>query len=256
MIALSDQIVADGGTPWCIAIEEGDATGWVGTDWVEDILLRTASPETYDAWVRHDLLFDSPEVRRVFGIMERIWFNDDYVYGGRANIVAERWMDNSVHLFEEPPGCYLYRQASWAPSYLFPQTATYSQDYDFFYLPPIDLEFGHPVLGSGDIMAMFNDRPEVREVMRYLTTAESARVLVESGGFISPHRDTPLEWYPSAADLRYAQIILSADTYRFDGSDLMPGKVGTGTFWRGIVDWVNGTDLETVLQDIDNSWPQ
>ena len=256
LIALSDQIVADGKVPWCIGTEEGDLTGLTGSDWIEDILLRTASPETYDAWVRHDLPFDSPEVRRTFEIMGRIWFSKDYVYGGRDNILAESWIDNPIHLFEEPPGCYLHRQASWAPHFLFPKTVSYGQDYDFFYLPPIDPQFGHPVLGSGDIMAMFNDRPEVREVMRYLTTAESARALVETGGFIAPHKDTPLDWYPSAADLRYAQIILSAGTYRFDGSDLMPVEVGTGTFARGIVNWVNGANLNTVLQEIDRSWPQ
>lgn len=256
LIALSDQMVADGRTPWCVGIEDGDASGWPGTDWVEDILLRTAPPETYDDWVRHELPFNSPEVRRAFEILEGIWFKEDYVYGGRANIAAESSVDSSLHLFEEPPGCYLHRQGSWMPQLVFPKTVSYGQDYDFFYLPPIDPQFGHPVLGGGKIFAMFNDRPEVREVMRYLTTVEAARGAVEAGGFIAPHRDMPLEWYPSHADLRYAQIIRSADTYRFDGSDLMPGEVGTGSFWRGMVNWVNGADLETVLQEIDQSWPK
>jgi alpha-glucoside transport system substrate-binding protein len=56
--------------------------------------------------------------------------------------------------------------------------------------------------------------------------------------------------------LRFAQIILGADTYRFDGSDLMPEEVGLGSFFRGITDWVGGADLETVLQNIDNNWPR
>jgi|GEM_PF-30625 len=256
LIALSDQMVADGRTPWCVGIEDGDASGWVGTDWVEDILLRTAPPETYDAWVRHELPFNSPEVRRAFEILEGIWSKEGYVYGGKANIVAENPADSSIHLLENPPGCYLHRQGSWMPQLFFPKTVRYGRDYDFFYLPPIDPQFGHPVLGGGKIFAMFNDRPEVREVMRYLTTVEATKGFVEAGGFIAPHRNVPLEWYPSPADLRFAQIILSADTYRFDASDLMPGPVGAGSFWRGMVDWVNGEDLETVLQKIDQSWPQ
>lgn len=129
------------------------------------------------------------------------------------------------------------------------------RDYDFFPLPPIDPEYGNAVLGSGDIQAMFNDRPEVREVMRYLTTGESAKYLVQAGGYISPHRDTPFDWYSSPADLRFAQMVLEADTYRYDGSDLMPPEVGVDAFWKGIVDWVEGDDLETVLQDIDSRWP-
>ncbi len=254
LIALSDQIVADGGTPWCIAINDFDGLRWVGTDWVEDILLRTAPPETYDAWVTNELPFNSPEIRRVFEIMGQIWLNEDYVYGGVANITSEYYQDNPAHLFEDPPGCYLHKQASFAPLF-FPPGVRYGEDYDFFYLPPIDPEFGKPVLGSGDIVAMLNDRPEVREVMRYFTTPESAKVMIEHGGFLNPHRGTPIEWFPTAADLRFTQIILSADTYRFDGSDLMPEEVGMDSFFRGIHAWVEGVGLETVLQLIDDSWP-
>jgi alpha-glucoside transport system substrate-binding protein len=255
LIALSDQIVADGGTPWCIAINDFDGLRWVGTDWVEDILLRTAPPETYDAWVAHDLPFNSPEIQRVFEIMGQIWLNEDYVYGGVENITSEYYQDNPAHLFEDPPGCYLHKQASFAPLF-FPPGVRYGEDYDFFYFPPIDPEFGKPVLGSGDIVAMLNDRPEVREVMRYFTTPESAKVMIEHGGYLNPHRGTPIEWFPTAADLRFAQIILSADTYRFDGSDLMPEEVGMDSFFRGIHAWVEGVDLETVLQLIDDSWPR
>jgi alpha-glucoside transport system substrate-binding protein len=255
LIALSDLIVADGGTPWCIGINELEFAGWVGTDWVEDILLRTASPETYDTWVKHELPFNSPEIRRVFEIMGQIWLNDDYVYGGTSAIFTESFIESPSHLFEDPPGCYLHKQGTFA-RFFFPQGASYGQDYDFFYLPPIDPEFGNPVLGSGHVFVMFKDRPEVREVMRYLTTAESTEALIKNGGFLSPHRDTPIEWFPSTADLRFAQIVLSADTYRFDGSDLMPAEVGLGSFYRGIVSWVQGADLETVLQEIDDSWPE
>jgi alpha-glucoside transport system substrate-binding protein len=255
LIALSDQIVADGGVPWCIGIESEDATGWVGTDWIEDILLRTAPPETYDAWVRHDLLFDSPEIRRAFEIMGQIWLNDAYVYGGTANILTEDFFDSPLHLFDDPPGCYLHRQATFALTF-FPADARFGRDYDFFYLPPIDPEFGKPVLGAGTVLAMVNDRPEVREVMRYLTTAELTQALVKHGGFLTPHRETPIEWFPSTRDLRFFQILLGADTYRFDGSDLMPEQVGLGSFYRGITDWIKGADLDRVLKEIDNSWPQ
>ncbi len=134
LIALSDRIVDDGGVPWCIGIESGDGTGWVGTDWVEDILLRTAPAEAYDAWVNHELPFDSPEIRRVFEIMGRIWLNDAYVHGGTASISSESFADSPGHLFEDPPGCYLHRQASFAP-FFFPRNLRYGQDYDFLALP-------------------------------------------------------------------------------------------------------------------------
>ena len=252
--ALSDQIVADGGTPWCIGIESGAATGWVGTDWVEDILLRTAPVASYDAWVAGEMPFDSPEIRRVYAIMEDIWLKNYYVYGGPLAILTESWYENSLHLLANPPSCLLHRQASFVLQ-AFPDDVTYGQDYDVFYLPPIDAKFGRPILGAGDIIAMFNDRPEVREVMRYLATAESIRYLVIESGVLSPHRDVPFEWYSDPALLKITHILAEADAYRFDGSDLMPAKVG-GAFHQGIVDWVKGADLDSLLSVIDDSWPR
>jgi alpha-glucoside transport system substrate-binding protein len=255
LIALSEQIVADGDTPWCIGVDDDGARGWIGTDWVEDILLRTAPPETYDAWVRGELPFSAPEVRGAFEMMGQIWLNDAYVYGGRQTILQENFLESPAHLFDNPPGCFLHRQASFG-LHIFPQGVQYGKDVDFFYLPPIDPKYGKPVLGGGDIFAMLNDRPEVRELMRYLTTPESAKVLVQQGGFISAHKNTPLEWFPTTADLRFAEILLSANTYRFDGSDMMPGRVGFSSFYRGITDFVEGKDLDTILAEIDASWAQ
>ena len=63
LIALSDQIVADGCTPWCVGFESGGDSGWPATDWMEDILLRTAGPEVYDQWARHEIPFNDPAVK-------------------------------------------------------------------------------------------------------------------------------------------------------------------------------------------------
>ena len=62
MIELSKQMVEDGETPWCAGVESGSATGWPGTDWIENIMLRTTSLENYDKWTKGELKFDSPEV--------------------------------------------------------------------------------------------------------------------------------------------------------------------------------------------------
>lgn len=255
MMALTEQIAADGSTPWCIGIESASATGWVGTDWLENILLRTQPADVYDAWVAGELPFDSPQIRHAAEIMAAIWLEDDYVHGGSAAIATEGFHESGQRMFEEPPGCFLHSQGSFIQLY-FPEGMHYGEDYDFFYLPPIEEDFGRPVLGGGDLMAMFNDRPEVREVMRWLATGESVRPFVESGAHISPHRDAPFEWYSSPAQLKIAHILLDADTYRFDGSDMMPGAVGAGSFWQGIVDWVEGEDLDVMLKRIDDSWPE
>jgi alpha-glucoside transport system substrate-binding protein len=256
MIALSDQMVADGNTPWCISIEHGSATGWVATDWLEEIMLRTAGPEVYDQWVNHEIPFNDPSVKNAAEIMAQIWFNEDYVLGGTTGILTTFVGDTQTPMFDEAgPGCWMHRQAGWIPSF-FPEGKTAPEDSTFFYLPPIDEAQGRPALGGGDVVSMLNDRPEVRALIQYLATPEAAHVWIDRGGFISPHNGVELDWYTNPVDRAQAEILQNATVFRFDASDLMPGSVGTGTFWTGMVDWISGEDLDTVLQAIEDSWPE
>lgn len=115
--ALTDQIVADGGTPWCIGLGSGGATGWPATDWVEDMMLRTQTPDVYDAWVANEIPFNDPKVVAAieeFGAFAR---NDAYVQGGAQAVSATDFRDSPKGLFENPPQCYMHRQASFIPSF-------------------------------------------------------------------------------------------------------------------------------------------
>lgn len=257
LVALSEQMVSDGYVPWSIGIESSGATGWVATDWIEDILLRTATPAQYDAWTRGELPFDSPEVRRAIEIMGDIWFRDDFVLGGRSAILTVPFGDAATPLVLDPPRALMHRQATFIAGFL-PDSAQeqLGEVIDVFYLPPIDAEEGRAALGAGDIFSAFNDDPATLAVMRYLSSGESTRVWAGFGGFVAPHKDAMIEWHGSYIDQKAAEIIQSADTFRFDGSDLMPGVVGAGTFWTGMVDYVSGEDLGSVLGKIDASFPR
>jgi alpha-glucoside transport system substrate-binding protein len=254
MIALSDQIVADGGVPWFGPMESGTATGWVGTDWIEDIMLRTTSLENYDKWVTGELPFDSPEVKRAFELMGQIYLNEDYMYGGVDATLDVTFFDSGVPLLAGD--VYMVKQGSSMPTWL-EETPSIGPDgeFNYFYFPPIDEEYGKPVLVAGDVFAMFNDRPEVRAVAEFMTTGASLEAWVKAGGTIAPHNDVSLDWYPPV-DRGVAEILLNADSVRFDGGDLMPGEVGAGTFWQGVVDYLSGVDLDTVLKNIDAGWPE
>ncbi|MFX3635360.1 MAG: ABC transporter substrate-binding protein [Candidatus Pristimantibacillus sp.] len=250
MIALTDQIAKDGDPAWAIGIESGAATGWPATDWVEDIMLRTTTPENYDKWVTGELPFTDPVVKNAVEKMSEIWLNKDYVYGGNKSIVTVGFGDSVKPMFDNPPKAWLHRQASFITSF-FPEGVKAGEDFDWFYLPPIDPQYGSPVLVAGDLYAMHNDRPEVRAVMEFFTTGESIKTWVQSGGVIAPMNDASLDWYPSPIERRMGELVQNASTLRFDGSDLMPGTVGAGTFWKGMTDYVSGTvDLDAALKEI------
>jgi len=258
LTALSDQIIADGnGNPWCVSIEHGDATGWVATDWVEDALLRTADPAVYDQWVNHEIPFNDPEVLEAAEVVSDVWFAEDNVYGGSDAILSTFVGDTQTPMFnEDGPACWMHKQAAWIPEF-WPEGTEAGVDSKFFYLPGIEEEYGNPVLGSGDQMVMFDDRPEVRAVMEYLATAEAAEGWIEAGGFVSPNQSVPLDWYDTYPNDELAEILNGADTFRFDASDTMPAEVGAGTFWNGMIDWVaaDGGNTDEVFQQVEDSWP-
>ena len=256
LMALSDQIASDGDTPWCIGIGSGAATGWPMTDWIEDVMLRTTSLDNYDKWVKGELKFDSPEVRKALEYVTKIWFDDKYVYGGRAAIANTQFGDAPLPMFDKPPKCWMHRQGSFITTF-FPEGLKAGEDYDFFYLPPIDSQYGKPVLVAGDIYALFNDRPETRAVIQWFSSALSLQGWVEAGGAISPHKDASLDWYGDVIDKKVAETIANASAVRFDASDLMPGAVGAGSFWKSMTSFVSGSiDEDTALKEIDASWPK
>ncbi len=252
LIALSDQIVADGGTPWCIGLESGAASGWPGTDWIEDIMLRTAGPEVYDKWVRHEIPWTDPAVKTAWELFGQIARNEKYVYGGTTGVLSTNFGDSPRPMFDEPPGCYMHRQASFITGF-FPEGLTPGEDYDFFPFPPIDEKWGTPALVAGDVIVMFNDTPEARELVKYLASAEPQEAWAKAGGFISANKNVPLDAYPDDLTRKMAQIIVEAKVARFDGSDLMPAAVGAGSFWKGVLDYVGGADLDAVLEEIEAS---
>jgi alpha-glucoside transport system substrate-binding protein len=256
LMALTQQIADGNRTAWCIGIESGNATGWPATDWIEEIMLRTASLDEYNQWILGDRPFTDPKVRDAIQRMSDIWFNPQYVYGGRSWIVNTNFHKAPEPMFYDPPGCWLHKQSNFIIAD-FPPDKNFGTDYDVFYLPPIDPQYGKPVLGAGDIVAMFNDRPEVRAVMQYLTLGESLRVWLNAGGTFAAADDTLLSWYDRPEDLKIEEEILSEATiFVFDASDQMPEVVGQGTFWSVMKRYVAGEiELDQALAEIQQSWP-
>jgi alpha-glucoside transport system substrate-binding protein len=218
-------------------------------------MLRTTSLQNYDKWTTGQLPFASSEVKHAAEVLTEIW-QDKYVYGGRAAVATTFFGDAPLPMFEDPPKCWLHKQGNFITSF-FPQDAQAGVDYDFFYFPGIDDAYGKPVLVAGDIWAAFADRPEVLAVMEYFTKGEHLKTWIQSGGAISPHLDSSLDWYSNDVDRGVAKIILEASAVRFDGSDLMPGQVGAGSFWKEMTSYISGqADLDTALQNIDATWPK
>ena len=254
LMALSDRIVEDGGTPWCIGFESGAASGWPGTDWVEDILLRQSGPEVYRQWVSHQLSFDAPPIVGALDEFGELLRKPEYVKGGAKQVASTPYGESALGIFGDSPSCYLHRQANFVASF-FPEDKRPRVDYDVFPLPPINNTFGTPILIAGDAVVLLNNTPETAALMQYMTTPEPHEIWAGLGGFISPNQRVPVTAYSDLVTQNIAQVLADADSIRFDASDVMPGTVGTGTFWSGMVDFANGKSAEAVAKEVEASWP-
>jgi len=251
--ALEQQIIDMGVTPWCVGIDGGAGSGWPGTDWVEDFMLRTAGPEVYDQWWRHEIPWTDPAVAEAFETWGTIVTDDAMVYGGPLNVVATNFGEAFVPMFEEEPSCYLHRQASFITTFFteqFPDLVA-GTDYDFFVLPPFEGEESAPLLVAGDLFGMFNDTPQARALIQYLVTAEAQTIWAERGGYLSANQAVDPASYPDQITQQLGELIVNAPAVRFDASDLMPLAVNSA-FSTAVLQYVQTPDqLESILQDVE-----
>ncbi|WOI57256.1 ABC transporter substrate-binding protein [Palleronia sp. LCG004] len=249
---LTQQMADDGVTPWCIGLGSGAATGWPATDWVEDMMLRVATPEQYDQWVTNELPFNDPVV--VEAIDEYGWFlQDGYVNGGRDAAATTDFRDAPNGLFGFPPECYMHKAATFIPTF-FPEGTVVGEDVDFFYFPAPE-GADRPVLGGGTMFAITNDSETTRGFIDFLQTPLAHEIWAAQGGLLTPHTGISPDVFPTDSQRALNDILLNADIFRFDGSDLMPGEIGAGAFWSEMVEFTTGSkDAQAAADAIQNRW--
>ncbi|WP_300012389.1 ABC transporter substrate-binding protein [Pseudonocardia sp.] len=261
MIALSDSIAAEGNTPWCAGIESGDATGWPLTDFTEDAMLRTAGPDVYDQWVAHEIPFNDPQVATALDRVGSILKNPAYV-GDVTAIATTSFGDAGLPILDG--ACFMHRQANFYAAN-WPEGTDVSENGEVFAfpLPPIDPALGETILVGGEFVAAFADRPEVQAFQAYLSSPEwanekaKATTALEQTGWISANTGLDTANLLSPIDVNSVEILQDPENeFRFDGSDLMPGAVGSGTFWTAMTNWVTGASTADALNLVESSWPQ
>ena len=262
LLTLSDKIAADGKIqPWCAGFGSGEATGWVGTDWMEDIMLRTASAETYDAWTTHGIPFNDPAVVTAIGEAGKILKNPKYV-GDVASIATTTFQDGGAGIVDGT--CAMHRQASFIGGILAadhgaeivePSDTSKENGISVFYFPGTSAD-NKPALGGGEFVGAFSDKPEVAAVQHYLTTPLWNNKKAALGGWFSANKGLDEANVADPVNKVAVQILKNATTFRFDGSDVMPAAVGAGTFWKEMTAWVaeDKSDMD-VLDAIEASWP-
>lgn len=270
LMALSDQIVADGGTPWCI--ENGSmGGGWEGEKaaiWLTQLMLDLLGEDGYERWVRGEIKFDSPEFRHALDLMDSLWFAPGYSLVERAKLDEVYTGDFNQALMADPPQCWLMPEPSWSLSLNdwfaseHPLVGEFGKDISFFPVPGASEGNRSPVLVEGHMIAMFHDRPEVRALMQYIShgkyleswTTQTAGTWWDNSLSMQPVLDPAL--FTSPLEVRGQEINDAATSLGFDFVSRAPLPVVVA-FVQGMRDYVEGTiDADTLVERLDAAWEE
>jgi len=259
LVALTNRMIADGRTPWCMGLESGGADGWPLTDWIENLLLRDAGPRVYDRWTTHQVAFDDQAVRRAFDRLGQIIFKDGAIFGGRDGAIVTPYQTAQVPMVDgDPPKCWLYHFPSFASSVLPSRAAgTTTEAFPF---PSLNSGNRDVVIGGMSAAVVFADRPEVRAVVKFMTTPGFGREFYAAGtGAFSANDRFDMSSYdqPWRSQARLLRSALASDTFRFDGGDLMPPDIGSAPFWKAMIRYIRQgpASLNGILAKLDAAWP-
>lgn len=260
--ATANAVKAKGIAPWCEAWNSDQATGWVGTDWLEQYMLDMYGPDVYDEWTSHKIPFNDPRVVKALDEVGKTIKGPGLAYGGVKTILSTKFGEAFNPAFPDSgaPKCMMLRQGNFATTF-FPKKVQKSIDSQIGTFPFPTYAGGYkgtPILGGGDLAGLFNGNdPDAQKVMEFLGSKEFGTPWAKAGGWLSPHKTFDASAYPDDTTRAIAKMATSATVFRFDGSDLMPKEVGSGTFWTGMVNWLNGTQSsKAALDAIEAGWPK
>lgn len=226
-------------TPWALGAKDS----WTLTDWFENIYVRSAGPDKYEQLFSGDLDFTDQSVKDALTTMTEM-LNDNTVVGGIDAALGRTFVDGIGQVYSTKPTAELYMEGGFVGGIALADVnpdLKVGTEIDFFPFPTIDEAHGNPLVGGGDITAAFVNNEDVAKLVEYLASPEAGRIWVSTGAIVSPNKGVTSDAYPNDLVRKEAEQVTSAEVFRFDGSDLLPGALGE--------DW--GTLLQTVLKSPD-----
>jgi alpha-glucoside transport system substrate-binding protein len=250
LLALTQKLKAAGKTPWAV----GAGDGWPLTDWFESIYLYQSGPEKYDQLFSGEVPFDDQSVKDALTEMFKVLSNEN-LPGGVEGALGTPFVDSIGQVFGANPRAELYYEGGFVGGIATGQVnknLKAGETIDFFPFPEINPEHGTPLLGAGDVAVAFNDDENTKELMEFLASEEAGTEWVSTGAIVSPNKAVDLSAYPNDLVRKEAEQVQNAEVFAFDGSDLLPGALGTE--WPSVLQGImkNPGGVDSALENFQS----
>jgi len=243
---LVEQMVANGQVPWAMGFESAAATGWTGSDFIQDLLLAMKGPDYVNGIIDGSVPYNDPGVLAAYQMYAK-WASDPkYTVGGANGTVNTNFGDALLQPFSDPPQAMMVKQSGFAGGNVAAEypDLKYGTDYDFFGFPG-----AQGVQGGADFMFAFNDTAAVKAMLSYITGPVGAANWAATGFAIDPNKQANGKYInPQTAKL--AEILANANGFTPDIGDTIPAPFGTAE-WTAIINAVQGKDIQTELNTVE-----
>jgi alpha-glucoside transport system substrate-binding protein len=240
--ALVEQMVTDGNTPWSMGMESGAATGWTGSDFIQDLLLVQQGPEYVMGLIDGSTAYDDAGVVQAYATYAK-WASDEtYTVGGATGTLEIGFLDAIYRAFSDPPEAMMVKQSGFAGGEVVAQfpDLEYGTDFDFFAFPG-----AQGMQGGADFMMVFGDSAGTQAMVAYLTSAEGAAAWAGAGFDLSPNKWAAGQ-YADTQLAKKGDALAGASGFTPDLGDAL-GAPFNAAEWKAIIDAVQGVDLATAL---------
>jgi alpha-glucoside transport system substrate-binding protein len=238
-----------GEVPWAVGAQGRDSS-WTLTDWFEQIYVRTAGGDNYDKLFSGELPFNDATVKEALEIMLG-QVNNENVLNGVDGALSLSFQDAITRVFGTNPQAEMHMLGGFTGGIAIGANPDLKpgETIDFFPFPTIKEENGDPLVGSGDVAAAFVNNEDVAKLLEFLSTPEAGRTWVSTGAIVSPNKGVTDDAYPNDLVRKEADQVKNAESFRFDGSDLLPGTLGQnfGTLLQNVIK--NPDNVDSLLDD-------
>jgi alpha-glucoside transport system substrate-binding protein len=235
--ALVEQMVANGDVPWSMGMESGDATGWTGSDFIQDILLVQQGPDYVNGLIDGSIPYNDAGVVQAYETYGK-WASDaTYTVGGAEGTLSTPFLEAIYKPFADPPEAMMVKQSGFAGAEVktqFPDME-YGVDYDFFIVPG-----ARGLQGGADWMMAFSDKPAVKALVAYLSSELGGANWAAATFGVSPNKGATGN-YSDAALTKFGDALATTSGFTSDMGDTIAG-FGDDE-WAAIINYVNGGDL-------------
>ncbi|NGO81024.1 extracellular solute-binding protein [Streptomyces sp. YC504] len=230
---------------WCLGMSSGATSGWPGTDWIEDLLLRRQGPEVYQQWAlgERSVPWTDKKVRQAWEDWGELLPGDEE----REKALTRSFEADTGMLDSNDVECRFEHQGSFIRRHY---VDTYLPAPTPRFVSAVGKKHTDTYEVSGDMAAVFKASDEAWDLVRELTGPEARTAWAASA---ESEGERPLfpgamgvAPTPGSATAKVRDLLYGADKICFDASDAMPPSL-RDAFQRAVLTFLEAPDDDKVL---------